>query len=351
MEAPETAHFCYNCRASIPPGAGYCAQCGQKRVARLKSLRDLLHDFFQSVLSLESQTWRTLGLIFLPGRLTERYFQGQRASLLSPLRLFLLVAVAHFAILAFRVHGELGDSLERFAQQQRAGAYDKLHLMRLDTLIRETKTEFPRASEALDTLKSKADARKSMTIEGKLGALMFRKGKFEISDIQLNPEDLLTLTRDDLFAKYQIKDPLLKLQVQMFQRLSQDTDNFVQYILSKLIWMALILIPALALILKLLYLRRGRYFVEHLVFALHYHAFAFGLMALFFLLAFRHPEWLGMVFILIFIYGFLAMKRYYGQGWMKTFMKCGILHFLYIILVTLSQVIIILVSAVLFGNA
>ena len=82
------------------------------------------------------------------------------------------------------------------------------------------------------------------------------------------------------------------------------------------------MMPFLALLLKLLYFRRNRYYVEHLFFSFHFHAFVFLLGTLLILL--QNVLSGGLIAILalsIFVYLFMAMKKVYGQGFFKTFLK------------------------------
>jgi len=351
MESLAPANTCPNCQSPLQAEMQFCPNCGQKKVNRLISLRELIIDFVSSIFNLESKLWRTLAAMFVPGKLTESYFQGKRASLLTPFRVFFIVAVAHFAILALRIHGSARESLERFTLQQRNAAYDKQYTARLDTLISTTKSDFPNAGVALDTLQAKTRSGKSPELlNGTFSLLAYNGGQFEQGKT-IELEDLITLPQDALLKKYGIVDPFYKLQAQVIQRMAQNPDSFVQFLLSKLIWLAIFLVPALAIVLQLLYLRRKRYFVEHLVFSLHYHTLAFALMGLFLQFSFHRPENLGWFLLLIFVYGFLAQKRFYGQGWRKTFLKFGMLLSAYFILVTLSQVAVFLLSAIAYSNS
>ncbi|HTE18895.1 MAG TPA: hypothetical protein VK689_11025, partial [Armatimonadota bacterium] len=80
-----------------------------------------------------------------------------------------------------------------------------------------------------------------------------------------------------------------------------------------------LMMPLFALILKLLYARRKRFYVEHFVFALHVHSFAFLLLTVMMVLKW---EWLNALLSLWFIVAlYIAMKRVYGQGWFKTLVK------------------------------
>ncbi|CAM5620948.1 hypothetical protein RLIN73S_07443 [Rhodanobacter lindaniclasticus] len=104
------------------------------------------------------------------------------------------------------------------------------------------------------------------------------------------------------------------------------------------------MLPAFALLLKVMYLFRRRLYVEHLIVALHSHAFLFLCLllgALFQLLAMtmasRAPwlstplHWLiGVLWIWAPIYLLLMQKRVYRQGWPMTVLKYLIVGWCYI---------------------
>lgn len=346
----EQSNTCLNCNRPLPAEAKYCQHCGQQKIKGLLSLRELIADLVSSIFNLESRLWRTLLALVVPGKLTESYFQGRRASLLTPFRIFFIVAVAHFAILAIRIHGSVRDSLERFALQQQEGAYARQYAVHLDSLILETKSNFPQASSALDTLQAKSQTKKNELLDAHFSVMEYKSGQFG-PGTTIEFEDLITLPREALLKQYALTDPFSRLQIQVLQRMIQNPDNFFQFLLSKLIWLGIVLVPALAVVLQLLYLRRKRYFVEHLVFSLHYHTFAFAIMGVFFQFSFQHPQYFGWFLLLLLIYGYLAMKRFYGQSWRKTFLKFSILHIFYLFLVSFSQLIVFLLSAIVYGNS
>lgn len=318
---------------------------------RLVSLGELISDLFSSVFNLESSLWKTLFQLPVPGKLTESYFLGKRAQLLTPFRIFFIVAVAHFAILAVRINESVRTELELFSAKQRHAAFEKQYLTRLDSLINDTKADFPRASAALDSLGARTRSEPALQVDGSIGFLSYKDQQFSTTETKIALEDILTLPGDALRKKYDITDPFSRIQLQIIQRMLHNPESFMQFLLSKLIWLAIILVPALALVMQLLYIRRKRYFVEHLVFSLHYHTFAFALMGLFFQFFHRQPQIIGWLLLLIFLYGFLALRRFYGQGWGKTFLKFNILLCFYLLLVSISQVAVFLLSAVIYGNS
>ena len=83
------------------------------------------------------------------------------------------------------------------------------------------------------------------------------------------------------------------------------------------------LMPLAALLLKLFYVRRKRFYIEHLVHTLYLHSFIFLIMTLYTLLHLFLPG--GILFTILFLasitYFFISMKRVYGQSRMKTVLK------------------------------
>jgi hypothetical protein len=110
------------------------------------------------------------------------------------------------------------------------------------------------------------------------------------------------------------------------------------------------LVPIFALILMALFRRPSRYYIEHLVFALHYGAFAFLFFSLMGLVVLvigivqgveeatvdsRDPrvrEAMGvLLYGTIFAYLVLALKRFYGRSWTSTIVRSALVSVLYLV--------------------
>jgi len=132
-------------------------------------------------------------------------------------------------------------------------------------------------------------------------------------------------------------------------RILKAADKLVFYLIGNTLWMMLIMMPMLALVLKLLYIRRKFYYFEHLVFSFHTHTFAFLLLALLLILNNFLPDWIfawGTLGLAVYLY--LAMKRFYGQSWMKTLVKFVLANFMYLFVASAALLITALASLVLF---
>ena len=95
------------------------------------------------------------------------------------------------------------------------------------------------------------------------------------------------------------------------------------------------LLPIFAFILKILYRKHGLY-AHHLVFSFYYFSFLFTVFSLILGVNFIWDipdsiDWL--IALSSFFYLYLALKRFYQQGWFKTFFKTSVASFLFLLFV------------------
>ncbi|QIQ87822.1 DUF3667 domain-containing protein [Erythrobacter sp.] len=93
---PAQTVTCANCGTVFT--GNYCPNCGQKAHLH-RTLTAIGHDLVHGVLHIDGKLSRTLPLLaFKPGRLTRRYIEGERASFVSPMSMFLFSVFAMFAV-------------------------------------------------------------------------------------------------------------------------------------------------------------------------------------------------------------------------------------------------------------
>lgn len=91
------AALCLNCSAGLT--GRWCSRCGQSEDARHRSLGHLLAEASEVLTHADSRLWRTLSrLAWQPGRLTRDYLDGHRISQLPPLRLMLIALFLLFTL-------------------------------------------------------------------------------------------------------------------------------------------------------------------------------------------------------------------------------------------------------------
>ena len=300
---------CQNCGAKL--SNQYCSVCGQRAVVRIVSLWEVVRELIDEVFFLESRVWRTLGpLFFRPGRLTMDYLAGRRARYVPPVRLYIVLSVIFFVLVSVtdKVQIELDDDV---SPQQTS-----------DTL--ETPGE-PGSSESIQDAVTDADNIGSEDDEF--------PDSCTIGDDWTDSVPFGTEIREELLAA-------------CYKILADRGQSFKSALVDDIPMMMIVFIPLLALSMKFLYLFSRRYYVEHLLFFVHYHAFGFLMLTLLTLsdeLAEAIPSLEtaeGLLFsvglIYLFIYLFQAMRRVYDQGIFLTSVKYVFLMLSYVICLALS---------------
>jgi len=330
----------------------YCPSCGQKYTTGLVTFWELMADAFEAVFNFESRAYKTFFHLFVPGRLTNEYLSGRQKRYVTPLRLFLLMAILHFAVLAYLVDRFAGTQIEQALVVDRSRkAFRADFGAELDSVMQVTQDSLfpntPKVAEAFDTLRTKVDYTSNDSVT--LGNISF--ALLEPEQIKMDTRDLYGLPISALLDKYNVEGFYSRIIVQQEVRIIRNAGNAIGFFLGKLTWMVLFMMPALALILKLLYIRRKRYYVEHLIFSFHYHAFSFFLLSLTPML----DVWLktsgtitAIGFLLVVLYLYISMIRVYRQGWFKTFVKFVVLNAFYISLFGIFLTITLVISAFLF---
>jgi hypothetical protein len=134
-----------------------------------------------------------------------------------------------------------------------------------------------------------------------------------------------------------------------------NAELFFRTLVSNLPYMVLCCIPLFALVLKILYIRRRIFYIDHLVYALHIHSFAYlGIMlivaASISLTRSVHPMLAGWTIAFLWIgfaiQVFLSIRRVYRQGWFLTVFKflLGGLAYLVVLFVALLVTLVITVA-------
>ena len=108
-------------------------------------------------------------------------------------------------------------------------------------------------------------------------------------------------------------------------------EAFLQRAIGNLPIAMFFLLPVFAMILGVCYLRRKRFFVEHLVFGMHIHTFVFLMLAAALLVP-EEPagDWVNLFVVVVSpLYVLIAMRRFYGEGWGRTLVKGFVVWNLY----------------------
>jgi hypothetical protein len=91
---------CRNCQARLE--GDYCQSCGQKNIDLERPIWNLLGDVVKETFELDGRAALTLKTLFLhPGTLTAEFLDGRRRRYTPPLRLYLVVSISFFVLVAW----------------------------------------------------------------------------------------------------------------------------------------------------------------------------------------------------------------------------------------------------------
>lgn len=263
---------CRNCGAAAP--GAYCTACGQETQARLPRFTQFMREAAGRYVALDGRLWKTLAaLLFRPGFLTREYLAGRRRRYVRPARLFLVASLLLFAVL--RIVVELGDG----------------YVVRFDRDVNDATQE--KSATAREAAPDKDGERRSA--------------------VGID---------DDLGADLGVEIPALGKRIDRFRRLTpkEREAQIVDGTLRYGPYAMFALLPAFALLLKLLYLgrrrkhpARPRLYAEHLVFAAHNHAFLFFAIVVANIVSVGPLRAAAIVWMLI--YGLWSLRVVYGGSW------------------------------------
>ncbi len=342
---------CPNCEFPLPEAAHYCPACGQRRTDGRITFREMMTEFADALFNLDSRLFNTIFALFIPGKLTNEYFLGKHKRYLHPLRIFLFMTIGLIAAATFGIGDPdfmgIGDEINR----KRAQHDEYTLMMEVDSSIELTAKEFPsrEVRTAMDSLKKDLfTGRRLKSSRDSLDlARSFNFTGFE--RLMIAWTDLDNLSPDSILTKYGITSTKNRLLVGQQIRLATKGQNFGFYLIGNGSWMVFFMMPFLALFLKLLYYRRGYYYVEHIIFSFHTHSFAFLLYIIMILFGGYAPGWIiGGGFVVLIIYLYIAMLKVYKQGKIKTFIKYILINTLYILVLSMAVACTALLSFALF---
>jgi hypothetical protein len=346
--APQTL-VCANC--GQPLAGEYCAACGQRHEPHVHTIGHFAGEAFESISHADSRLWRTLWyLLTRPGYLTREFFAGRRVRYLPPFRLYLVISVIFFVVIGLGGGGdENGAEFVKLDTPQEVAKVneiaDQIAAKKLGPMTDEQSAKVAAQLRAM-AAKQAADleAQKKATP----GTTPTRKADGTAADRDVDVmtgkgvEDGIS----QFCADFRIGDSKdatprnanRKSLSRWCRRFEERGVGAVGEGIAHNIPRAMfVFLPLLALCMKALYWRPKRYYVEHLLFMIHNHAFVFLALALVMSIGMipgvGDYAWLlySATFFYMTWYIYRAMRNVYYQGRALTLTKYLVLGFLYFI--------------------
>lgn len=293
----------------------FCAQCGQPAIDYHRSFGSLLVDAADAFFNFDARFFQSFGLLlFKPWRLTNEFVEGKRARHVHPLRVYLIASVIFFLVINFLAR-------DTHFQAQTSGSETKLSYPASPQLPGPVVVPSPSPAFSFDFLKQPSPSATPVPTPG-----LSLKFDGEESDSKLGR-----------WIESRAKEKIGPT--------GDRGDLFLKALIQNLAPMVLCCIPLFALVLKILYVFKRRFYIEHLIFALHTHAFVFLstviIIGLGFFLAWRAPAPFtpivcSLLGVAVVVQLLIAIRRVYRQNWLATLLKFALGTFIYAILLAVA---------------
>lgn len=323
----ELVEACPNCGYDLQKNDRFCAACGQKAGPSRLSLWQFLSQILANTFAIDGKLWMTLKDLSRPGHLSLAWLDGRRETYIHPVRLFLFAVIIHLAVINFFVSRDWFVAADNASEDQRS-------VIQMENTLsharqwRMTLDSTDQAAPGLDQLIHRLDSlfnKEKITPHSTFGG-----GWISDHDIVLSQYDLVATPADTLFQRENVSSLAGRIFLGQLLKAYRHPKSFGNFLVGRLSWMIFLLVPASALVLFLMYLRSGAFYMEHLVFSLHFHVFAFMVVSLGIIVDSLTQ---ASVTILAFagsgVYTLFAMKRFYRQRWLRTLVKFFLFHFSY----------------------
>jgi hypothetical protein len=339
---PRLTH-CENCGTLL--SGPYCSQCGQAAIDYRRSFGHVLVDVLNEFLNWDSKFFATIALLILkPWRLTNEFLAGKRVRYVNPLRLYLLASILFFFAVNYGARdlrfepGKLGpkDRAEIEADLKKQDLPPAAR-EKLEALLREAPAE---ASPAV--VSPTPTTAPSPTAGPHPSATSADKQKRQYGKIAERPFVIVdsnskSSTPFERWIEGRAKEKMGEHGTKM--------GLFISTLFSNFPYMMLCCIPLFALVLKVLYVRRRIFYIDHLIYALHIHTFAYvGIMLIVLatiglIRAAPGPIagcTIALLWIAFVVQIFLSIRRVYRQGWFITIFKFLFGGFVYLIVLVFA---------------
>jgi hypothetical protein len=263
---------CLNCGHHFAGPDKYCPECGQKNSSLNVPFKHLFGEFVEGFLHLDEKMLSSAKyLLFKPGFLTKEFIEGRRVRFVQPVRIYVFISFIFFFLITMLSvkHEEPAYSAENKKTGEKSGINIGLENIKQEEL----------AGLSREQADSVINAR-------------YVNGGFE---------------------KY--------LAQQLAKMANGGENEFTHSLIKCFSYAMFLMMPFFALLILLM--NRKSYYVNALLFSIHFHSFMFLLFSIYLLanLIFRADILLPVSLILGLVYVYRSMRLIYPQGRLKALWK------------------------------
>jgi len=342
---------CMNCGTELK--GPFCYYCGQPDKNFMRFFPVLLRELLEDTLDFDSRFTRTLKpLLFRPGKLTRDYLDGKRFRYVPPLRLYIFSSIAFFFLAAILAGDAINITSDLDGDEE---VVTGIHIGE------EEEKEIHEALQGLEDLSPELAAElekniKEATQDTESDDSFNFNG--EPWDRETNPV-IIPMMPDWVndWINNEIEESPAK-----GKEIEANPDLIKDKVFDVMPVTMFVLLPIVALLFKFWYLFAKKYYVEHLIFALHNHSFIFVALLITMLsgtlAGWQEPSeegpvttaitWVNVIiWSWIPLYLLVSLKRVYQQGWAMTLAKYSLIGLSYLMLLAFATAFVALLSFVL----
>ncbi|WP_291725590.1 DUF3667 domain-containing protein [Bernardetia sp.] len=398
---------CLNCNYEVKQENKYCPKCGQENANKRISIAMLLQDAFATAFNFESRVFKTIPLfLFYPGKLTKQFLEGKRVCYMHPFKIYLLSSILFFFVIIKLFTPSIENAIRNLDTKVNSTNMDitmndsTVASNEDNSTVKSVQEDFEEGWNMHDKEKNTSSdsiskelelqiAQKQKVIQDSISKIIanFNKGKLKNQNVNVDSlenllQDSAMLSNAILLASRETKKKqgalrrffrLIKdrnmtpnalldslnteskkeINIQIAEQLLKigrnDPAIFLADIVNNIGTLMFFTLPILAFFFVPFYIRRNKYYIDHLIFTLHLQAFTFVILTL--AAIFFHWSIYFMVIVLcliLIIYVWIAFKRVYQQGFFKTTIKASMISFLYALTLAFMLIINLLYSFFMF---
>jgi hypothetical protein len=318
-------HICKNCEYEFK--GRFCPNCGQKVDEFDRPIGYILHFYLSHSFAFDNRTFRTLKyLIFKPGYITTEFFKGRRIRYISPFQILMVLSFIFFLLLQNLSEQSLNNiTKEDFSGNSTIEA-DSIHTTVNNILT--ASLPISHNEENLQKPDTFPENKDTLTQED------------SISDTSLSYTGNIRADLNKMADSYEKNlartiSPKEQEKIRSKITMCRNPEILFSKILKLLSWAFFALVPFLALILKLTYIRHKLMYIKHLIFSTHTQSYLFTVMIIIAVYALLFNSGLSAISTILLltipVYHVIALKKFYGGGYLKTIGKYIIISFFYMI--------------------
>ncbi|WP_431134855.1 DUF3667 domain-containing protein [Psychroserpens mesophilus] len=321
---------CSNCEQEFNEGYSFCPYCGQKAKDEL-TLGVLFYNTISNYFSFDARFFKSfVPLLIKPGYLAAKFIEGKRLLYLHPAQMYLFIAVVFFFLFSYKAN-EQAEVMDKGLSEA----------FKENTVKDSLTTQEIEAKQISDSI-SREEARLALKKNAFLTGMTDKEIDSMVNDKEFNlKKNNISLAGHDIDSLIDVNAPETEILKAMGlkesdgafkRRLYKQSLKFLKSKQGGSVLLAFydtapiamfFILPIFALLLKLFYRKRGRY-AHHLVFSFYYFAFLFTVFSI--VLCINYITDISdsidfLIVLSVFFYLIIALKRFYQQGWFKSFLK------------------------------